>query len=389
MRIKLTPNYIATAAADAGVDRTIFWDTAQPGFGFMITKAGARSYVLQYRSNGSSRRLTISGKLSLKDARKQAKILQGQIATGGDPVLEKRRKAELATGTVRAVAEAYLKREGKQLRTLVLRRSTFERLIFPKFGSRPIADIRRSEIVRLLDQIADDRGPMAAAHTFEALRRLMNWHAARSDDFRSPITRGMWTTQKQPRTRILSEGELRSIWNAADDMPGPFGLFIQFALLTASRRGEAADMRWDEIDGDEWLIPSSRYKNAPSRNYSHLVPLTSAARSVLARLPRLGAFVFSSGDDRPISSFSFLKRQIDVRSGVKNWRLHDLRRTSRSLMSQAGVPPDHAERAIGHVIGGIRGTYDRFAFKVEKRAAFEKLAALIKEIVQSGDRVKR
>src|ERR1700704_623572 len=117
MQVKLTPNYIATAAAQSGADRTIFWDTTQPGFGFMITRAGAKSYVVQYRANGSSRRATIDGRLSLKDARKRAKILQGQVATGGDPVLEKRRKSELVTGTVRAVAELYLKREGGRLRT--------------------------------------------------------------------------------------------------------------------------------------------------------------------------------------------------------------------------------------------------------------------------------
>jgi len=51
------------------------------------------------------------------------------------------------------------------------------------------------------------------------------------------------------------------------------------------------------------------------------------------------------------------------------------------LMSRAGVPSDHAERCLGHVIGGVRGTYDRHAYHEEKRRAFEGLAAQIERIV--------
>jgi integrase len=380
MQVKLTEAYIATAAANLGADRTIFWDIAQPGFGLMVTRAGAKSYVLQYRANGSSRRATIDGRLSLKAAKKQAKILHGQVATGGDPVLEKRRKAELATGTVHAVAELYLKREGGRLRTAGQRKAILERLIYPKIGSRPIADIRRSEIVKLLDQIADQRGPVIAARTFEIIRKIMNWHAGRSDTFRTPIVRGMWTVDKKTRQRVLSEDELRRVWLTSETTPGPFGALIQFILLTATRRNEAACMRWDELVGDEWTIPASRYKNKPGQSYDHLIPLSARAREVLDMLPLMGAFVFTTDGLHPISGFSGMKSRFDKQCGVPGWTLHDLRRTARSLMSQAGVPPDHAERAIGHVIGGIRGTYDRHAFKAEKRAAFEALAALIAEI---------
>jgi integrase len=66
---------------------------------------------------------------------------------------------------------------------------------------------------------------------------------------------------------------------------------------------------------------------------------------------------------------------------VTGWTIHDLRRIARSLMSRAGVDPDHAERALGHAIPGIRGTYDVHEFEVEKLRAFEALAAQIKAIV--------
>jgi integrase len=65
----------------------------------------------------------------------------------------------------------------------------------------------------------------------------------------------------------------------------------------------------------------------------------------------------------------------------EGWTLHDLRRTARSLMSRAGVSADVAERCLGHVISGVRGTYDRHAYFDEKKRAFDTLAALVDRIV--------
>jgi integrase len=106
------------------------------------------------------------------------------------------------------------------------------------------------------------------------------------------------------------------------------------------------------------------------------------AQDILEELPKAVGFVWSTnGGGRAISDFGGLKRQLDAASGVKSWRLHDLRRTARSLMSRAGVPSDHAERCLGHVIGGVRGVYDRHEYHAEKQQAFEALAALIERIV--------
>src|SRR6266851_9797454 len=66
---------------------------------------------------------------------------------------------------------------------------------------------------------------------------------------------------------------------------------------------------------------------------------------------------------------------------MPRWTLHDLRRTGRSLISRAKVPSDHAERVLGHVIGGVRETYDRYEYLDEKRDALARLSALVKEIV--------
>jgi integrase len=385
MRTKLTPGFVKTATAIDGKDRTIFWDQAMSGFGLMVTAAGSRSYVVQYRSGRSSRRLTIDGVLSLNEARKQAKITLGSVAKGGDPLAE--RRAELAAGadTLQSITEEYLARESKHLRSHAQRRSVLERLVFPKLGARPIADIKRSEIVRLLDHVEDTAGPVQAHVVLAYLRRVFNWHASRSDDFRSPIIKGMARHKANDRERILTDDELRAVWQTAEASTGPWGAFIRFLLLTATRRNETARMVWTEVVGTDWTIPAGRYKT----NTDVTLPLSQAARGVLAAIPRFQncPYVFTNDGRSPISGFSKSKKAFDQVCGVKGWTLHDLRRTGRSLLSRAGIDPDHAERCLGHKIKGVRGTYDRHAYQAEMLRAFEALAQQIDRIVNPTDNV--
>ena len=179
-----------------------------------------------------------------------------------------------------------------------------------------------------------------ANRTLSIINRIMNFHASRSNDFRSPIVRGM-ARAEQARSRILTDDELRAVWKATADYP-VFGPLLRFILLTATRRNEAGLMRWSELTDRTWIIPAARYKS----NHDHLVPLSSLA---LSQLPeRNGEFVFSrNGGVEAIGSYDWHKRVIDERSGVRGWVIHDVRRTARSLLSRAGIPPDHAERCLG------------------------------------------
>jgi len=399
---KVTPAFIAQASFEqakatgqANVDRVIYWDENLPGFGLMLTANGHRSYVVQYRANGASRRMTINGNLPLSVARKQAKALQGDVAKGKDPLGERRKAREAEANSVRSVAEEYLRREGKKLRTIGERRAEFRRYIYPRFATRPIDSIKRSEIVRLLDKIEEKNGPGAAQKGLVALSRLFNWYASRSDDFRSPIVRGMARVnpKERARDRILSDDELRMVWRTAESFSNVYSHLLRFILLTATRRREASNMNRSELsrDGTEWTIPAKRYKS----KLDHVVLLSKLAQKVLAQVPVMGTkgWVFTTDGTVPISGFSKFKKAFDARvlaelrkvdpeaEPLPKWTTHDLRRTARTLMARAGVNAEHAERALGHVIGGVQGVYNKYEYRDEKRAAFEAVALQIERVL--------
>jgi len=380
MRVKLTADFVRKAGAQS--KRAYFWDTAKPGFGLMVMPSGHRSYLIQYRIGGRSVRRTLdAAHITLEQARMEAAADLGQVARGLDPQAERRKREKPPDNTLEFIAREYFRREGKRLRTMCQREAAFERLVFPTLGKKQIDAITRLDIVRLLDCIEDERGASMADKTLAYLGRLFTWHAGRSE-FRSPIVRGMARTRphERARQRTLTDSELKTLWAATETQSGPFPVLVRFLLLTAVRRNTAAKMRWEEVRGDEWLIPQSR--NKTKRDL--LLPLSNNAVAVLNGIPRLGDFVFTNGRV-PISGFDYSKEKLDKASDVYGWRLHDLRRTARSLMSRAGVSADTAERCLGHVLPGVRGVYDRHDYVPEMREAFERLAAQIESIVTRND----
>jgi len=378
MRLLLTDRFCERAKPAQGQTQTDYFDEQVSGLALRVAE-GHKAWSFHFTSpgNGKRARLTFGSypATSLGAARTRATEARALVEEGKDP-----RSAE--ADTLQAICEEYLRREGKRLRSLDWRRGVLERHIYPTLGHRPIAEIQRSEIVRLLDKIEDRSGATMADRTLAVVRKIMNWHASRSDDFRSPIVKGMARTKPSElaRERVLTDDELRKIWVVNN---GVFGCFVRFLLLTGARRNEASEMTWAEIEGSDWTLPAARNKT----KVDLVRPLSKAAQALLEELPGpqvakpKADWVFTTDGLTPISGFSKFKTAFDKSSGTQGWTLHDLRRTARSLMSRAGVPSDHAERCLGHVIGGVRGVYDRHEYHAEKQQAFEALAALIERIV--------
>jgi integrase len=378
------------------------------GLYVVVQPTGRKSFAVRFRFNGRPRKLTLDRGLTLAEARAAAAKAMVEVEKKNDPTVVKRKAKDkqraAAENTFKAVAESYLEREGKKkeeerLRSLAWRRQLLERLVYPMLGERPIGAIKRNAVIELLDKIEDGklfhpetkdpiRGGATMAHsTLAIIRAIMNWHAVRDEDYRSPIVRGMGRIKprKRKRERVLNDNELRAVWKAAESRGvDPFAALVRFLLLTAGRRSEGAGLSWEEIDDAGWTLPARRNKV----KLDLLRPLSAAARDLLEARPRIKdcPYVFTYGR-KPLATFSQSKEEFDEACGVTGWTLHDLRRTARTLMSRAGVNPDHAERCLGHVMPGIRDNYDRHEFYEEKRNAFEALAGQIERIVNPVENV--
>jgi integrase len=286
--------------------------------------------------------------------------------------------------TVKAVAESWLRLcvDNKRLRTSAARRRIIATHIVPRIGSRTFVDLKRSDIAKLLDVIQDGSGPQMADKVLMVLRAIGKWVQSRDDDYVAPFVAGMTRTPREARerSRVLTDDEIRAIWKTAA-ANGAYGAGILLLLLTAQRRDKVATMQWSDIAGDTWTIRTEpREKGNPGS-----LRLPKPALEILATLPRFvdNPYVFA-GKGNAVSSLlvhSKPKATFDSKCGVTDWRLHDLRRTARSLMSRAGVQSEHAERVLGHAIQGVEGVYNRHTYDAEKAAALEKLAALIERIV--------
>jgi integrase len=363
-------------------------DAGCAGLYLIVQTSGVRSFAVRYRYGGRSVKLTL-GKwptMTLADARKATADAQHALARGNNPAKARqdaKRKADAAKAdTLTAICENYLKREGGKLRTLDQRVSILKRLIYPALGDKPIGSIKRSEIVAMLDKIEDHNGPRAADVALGVLRRILHWHEQRTDEFRSPVIRGMGNRQdnvEHRRERILDDAELRAVWDATADNT-TFSALVRFLLLTSARRDEGAAIKRDEIGADGvWVLPASRSKTKTEIAR----PLSKAALAILAEQPRIDGcdYVFTSTGIGPFKSCPHGKLKLDAAAGVTGWRLHDLRRTARSLLSRAGITADISERCLGHSLGDIRERYDRHKYLSEMAHAFEALSAEIERIV--------
>ena len=379
---------------------TIQGTKAPRGFGVRVTAAGARAFILNFRLRGREYRYTIGAwpDWSALKAVREARHLRQRVRPGENPLEDRASSSD--TATVASILDdfvvRYVRNRNQPLRSANEYESAFQRLVKPRIGKLGIYEIRRSHVIKMLDEIEDANGPVMADRTLAYVRKAFNWCATRDDQFNVPVVRGMGRVKpkERARTRVLSDEEIRTIWPVLEEA-GTYGSFVKMLLLTAQRHSEVARMSHGEIDAEGiWTIPAERYKTKRP-NY---VPLSKAALALVERQPKFNdcQYVFPTRVKTPYSRSGKSKAKLDkaVFAAMKarakkakvepilNWALHDLRRTAKTLMVRAGVRPDISERVLGHVIAGVEGTYDRHSYAEEKRDALEKLAAMIERILE-------
>lgn len=373
--------------------RYAFPDPELRGHYVRVTPSGAKTFSVVARDPQGKQVWAAVGPadvLRIEEARERGRKALQRIREGLPPF----DAPPARPVTFQEVADSWLKRHvaAKKLRSASEIERCLKVYVMDQWRDLPFADIRRGDITKLLDEIEDNNGPRQADMVLAIIRGISNWHAARHDDYVSPVARGMKRKPMTKRDRILSDDELRLIWNRSDKA-GTFGAIVRIALLTAQRREKIATMRWADITGDVWTVPGT----AREKGVGGVLKLPPAAMAAISARPRMASnpHVFAGRGNSAFNSFSKTKAAFDaalprvkVPDGtevpIPNWTLHDLRRTARSLMSRAGVRPDIAERVLGHVIAGVEGVYDRHRYDEEKAEALAKLADLIAVIIDPG-----
>ena len=256
-----------------------------------------------------------------------------------------------------------------------------------RWGARPITDIMPAEVAAAIRAIVKRGAPYQAHNALGCIRRLYSW-AIGTQEFgitTSPVQQLSPTDligEREARSRVLADAELRLVWEAAGEMGYPYGPLFRLLILTGQREREVADMSWSEIDLAKrlWTVPAERMKG----DAAHEVPLSPDAVALLEALPRWngGDFVFSTTNGaKAVNGFSRAKTRIDTLSGVEGWVIHDLRRTVRTHLSALPVQDIVRELTIAHAQKGLHKVYDLHAYQDEKRQCLELWERRLKGIV--------
>ncbi|WP_235091263.1 tyrosine-type recombinase/integrase [Sphingomonas lutea] len=419
-------------AAKPGLADAFLWDTELKGFGLKITPAGSKVYIYQYRvaepkkaARTAAKRYTI-GKhgdpFTPAMAREKAKELAGKVAAGVDPREEeiekaaaKRKAIELAEEKARLEDELtfekltalwlheYEHEKERRPSSVRLARLVVQNHLRPFLRGKPFPHIDRSDLQRVLDAIpVERRGIRRAVFTYASV--LFGWATKRGDIPDNPLSQMAKPTAPRARDRVLDDRELALIWQASTTLGRPFGPFFRLLILTAQRRSEVAEMRWQELDRSAatLTIPAERVKNRKA----HIVPLSPLAIAELdavagvegaeePRWPTVGVVLTTTGTTG-ISGFTKAKRALDAvvadcseGKALPDWRVHDIRRTVATGFQRLGVRFEVTEAVLNHISGskaGVAGIYQRHDWALEKRDALNAWARHIEELLETSGR---
>ena len=393
--MKLTAKTIAGIRLPAGKTDHIEWDDDLPGFGLRLRGSGDRprkTWVAQYRAHGRTRRMKIGAveKLSPDEARKAARKILAKVEVGHDPQAEKAARRQQDEHTLAAVVADYLK--AKQS---IVRSNTYRELVryltgphFKPLHAQPLDQITRRDVAFRLTKITAENGSITAGRARATLSALFAWALGHGLAEINPVVGTLKPQDAVPRSRVLSDSELTSIWHACGD--DDLGRVVKLLICTGARRSEVGGMCWSELDAERgtWTIPAARAKNRRSLT----LPLPQIALDIVARVPRmLGRDqLFGMRASRGFTGWAAkAERALRAASQVTDWTLHDLRRTVATRMADLGVQPHIIEAVLNHVSGhkgGVAGIYNRSSYEREVRAALMLWADHVRALVEGGEK---
>jgi len=337
------------------------FDDVLPGFGIRVSQGGTKTFVLKYGKKRSLKTLGRYPTLSLADARKQARRVQGEIlavpqidGTVPDVSFDEARERFLLDSAKRTKPKTY---------------EEYERLLRKHFQfDKQLSEVTRQDVMKAVTALSDK--PSIEQHAFVALRTMMNWCVRHGLVSVSPVPPLRFTTTA--RSRILTDDELRTVWHRAEEVGYPYGTIVQLLILTGQRRGEIAGLRRSWIEGDEIIFPQGFTKN----KREHRIPIGTLTKEVIETISGETDLLFPSRylDETPFNGWSKTKQLFDRPIDVINYTMHDLRRTYATKLAELDTPIQVTERLLNHISGtvsGVSAVYNRHTYWEEMRFAVD------------------
>ncbi|MES0074120.1 tyrosine-type recombinase/integrase [Mesorhizobium sp. M0058] len=386
----LTTRFVDTAAVKT---RTDFWDDKVRGLVLRVTPAGIKTWTVVYtRASDSAKQRVTLGRydaIDLERARAKALKTMSAVAEGEDPS-EKKRTAKAAM-TVEELGGIYIERYAKrEKKTWQEDERLLKRDVYPAVGKMKALAVKRGDIIDIIEAKADAGKGAASTNVLAVVRKMFGWAVDTDRLPTSPVIGIKPRSKPARRDRVLSDVEIRLIWNAlptAGVSPAVADI-TRLLFLTGQRSGEVAGLMRSEVDigAKAWKIPAGRTKNG----LEHLVPLAPPALALIeAAVERTDmelddAALFSKTGE-PIASNAIAQAaRLKLQKSNKAWTPHDIRRTVATGMAGLGVAPHIIEAVLNHISGfrgGVAGVYNRQAYEPEKRAALDLWASHLIKVV--------
>jgi integrase len=368
---------IETPARDA-----FHWDDELPGFGLRAFKSGKRSYLVQYRAAGRTRRYTIGlhGVWTPETARREAKILLGRIAHGENPSEEKRLDAKSIT--LKELCDRYLEdadnglilgkgRRPKKASTIDIDRSRIRRHIIPLLGARRVKELASTDIVKFIRDVTSGKtklniktkargraivrgGAGTAARAVGLLGGILSY-ARENGVIEKNAVHGVRKPADAVRKRRLSEQEYRVLGEIlakaeADEQLHEAVCICRLIALSGCRRGEIIFLKWPECDTD-----GSCLRLADSKEGASIRPIGLSVVNLLEDLrvsDSDGYVIAGSVDGGALVGFPKILKRMLKETPLAGVTAHVLRHSFASLADDLGF----TEATVAALIGHSRGT---------------------------------
>lgn len=404
MPTKLTTKFVESVKVESG--RVEFSDQEVPALRLIVSSTGAKSWALRTRINGKPAKITLPGSASMSSlaeardwAREQLLAIKKEKidpravkrerleAERQQQEAEQRRKGE----TVAAIVEKWIAKDQAGNRTEKEVSRTMAKYVIPAWGMRPLAEIKRRDVIELIEAVAET-APVRANRVLAFVSRMCTWACGRDLIPANPCTGVAKPARETQRDRVLDDAELALVWRASGEV-GVFGLGVRALIATGCRRTEIFAAKRSDLsaDGSSLRLSADRSKNGVGRTV-HMSPL---AQEIVAQLPDRGpdSYLFSYTGKAPYTAWSGGKERLDAAVArlagkeLPDWRLHDTRRSVATGLQRLGERLEVVEAVLGHVSGsraGIVGVYQRHRFEAEAAAALDRWADHLRRVLEPG-----